>query len=150
MAEMSITLDSSRLDAQLGALVARISNMTPLMSDIAELLLLSTKRRFASGEDPDGNAWLPLKDGSGRHPLVLTGTMRDQIFAGSSSDFAEVSASAKQAPWHQFGVDPYQIETKNFGFVTHPGIPARPFLGLSDADETGILLLAAAYVDLSA
>lgn len=131
----------------LSTLSQRLSNLSPLMADIGELLLESTKQRFATSTSPDGVLWLPLKDGSGRKPLVLTGTMRDQIFPSSGPDYVEISASAKQAAWHQFGVAPFQRETRNFGFVEHPGITARPFLGLSAQDDLDIVSLVGAYID---
>jgi len=162
MSEIKIDVDSRALQRALGALTLRMADLSPLTADIGELLLESTKRRFASGEAPDGTPWVPLADGSGRTPLTLTGTMRDQIFPSSGSDFVEISASAKQARWHQFGTDPYTIKPRSgsvlrFGgpdgvvfarAVNHPGLPARPFLGLSAQDESDIDALVLAYIDL--
>lgn len=144
-------IEMSLIDAEfrrgIDALMQRVGDLSPLMRDIGELLTERTKRRFETSTAPDGSPWAPLKDGSGRAPLVLTGTMRDQIFPTSGSDFVEIGASAKQAPWHQFGVDPFQVETRNFGFVDHPGIAARPFLGVSDQDQTDILALVAKHIE---
>lgn len=145
--QISIEFDDAELQRVFGRLTKRVADLSPLMADVGELLLESTKQRFVDGKAPDGTPWLPLKDGSGRAPLVLTGTMRDQIFAASGADFAEISATAKQARWHQFGVDPFQVEALNFGFVDHPGIPARPFMGVSADDERAIIDLALAYLD---
>lgn len=145
-----VVIEMSLIDAEfrrgIDTLIQRFGDLSPLMADIGELLTESTKRRFATSTAPDGSQWAPLKDGSGRNPLVLTGTMMDQIFPLSGSDFVEIGASAKQAPWHQFGVDPFQIETRNFGFVDHPGITARPFLGVSDQDQQDILALVNSYI----
>jgi phage virion morphogenesis protein len=143
-----IEFESEKLQRALSTVQQRIGDLSPLMADIGELLTQSTKQRFATSTAPDGTPWAPLKDGSGRKPLVLTGTTRDQIFPDSGSDFVEIVASTKQSPVHQFGADPFQIETKNFGFVEHPGVPARPFLGVSAADEAEIIKLAAAYIDV--
>lgn len=148
MDKITIEIESEKLQRALSEVQQRIGDMSPLMADIGELLTQSTKHRFATSTGPDGTPWAPLKDGSGRKPLVLTGTMRDQIFPTSGPDFVEIGASVKQAPWHQFGVDPFQIETKNFGFVDHPGIPARPFLGVSADDDAEIIKLAGAYLDV--
>lgn len=68
---------------------------SPMMAEISEHLLESTQRRFDSGTDPDGSPWVPLKDGSGRTPLRVTGTLRDQIFPGHGSNFAQITAATK-------------------------------------------------------
>jgi phage gpG-like protein len=96
-----------------------------------------------------------------RKPLVNSGRMRDDISPRSGADFVEIAAHAKQARWHQFGTSPYIIEPKGkkaLAFiggdgekialrrVHHPGLPARPFLGVSADDERSILRLAADYL----
>jgi len=160
MNDIKITLSGNALTA-FATLSQRMSDLSPLMADIGELLLESTRQRFRSGQAPDGTPWIPLRDGSGRTPLILTGTMRDQIFPASGSDFVEISASAKQAAWHQFGTDPYVIEAREgvaLKFpgasgpvfrrkVHHPGLPPRPFLGVSEQDDTDIVTLVGAYID---
>lgn len=169
-----IEFDDGGVRAALDALIKKGTNLQPLMADIAETLVKSTQKRFATGTAPDGVPWPALKDGSGRTPLVDSGTMRDQIFPDHGADYAEVVASAKQARWHQFGTDPYVILPKNakalaFGGavsiiagprkgqagkgtvvskVNHPGLPARPFMGISEEDVRQILALAQAYLDL--
>lgn len=160
---IQIDADSRAFSRALQSMVGLLADTSPLTADISELLTESTKRRFASGEAPDGTPWVPLADGSGRTPLTLTGTMRDQIFPSSGRDFVEISASAKQARWHQFGTAPYTIKPRagsvlRFGgrdgvvfvrSVNHPGLPARPFLGLSAQDTSDIDALALAYIDLN-
>jgi phage virion morphogenesis protein len=141
-----VELVDQQVQAAFSELVRRATNLSPVMADIDELLLESTKARFGTGTGPDGVRWKPLADRSGRAPLVKTGTMRDQIFPSSGPDFAEISATAKQAAWHQFGVRPYQVETRDHGFIEHPGIPARPFFGLSPDDVNSIVKLAGEYL----
>jgi len=84
----------------------RGAHLGGLMRDIGEILTKSTQRRFRDGVGPDGIPWQPLADGSGRAPLLDTGRMRDEIFPTSGEDWAQISATAKQARWHQFGTDP--------------------------------------------
>ena len=152
-----IEFDDGVFRAAAAELIKRAQDLRPLTADIAESLVESTQKRFITGTAPDGVPWPALKDGSGRTPLLDTGTMRDQIFPGHGPDYAEVVASAKQARWHQFGTDPYVILPTNgkalaFGGavsiiagprkgqagkgtvvskVNHPGLPARPFMGIS-------------------
>ncbi len=66
-------------------------------------------------------------------PLVLTGTMSSQIATASGKDFAEVGSNAVQAAMMQFGGS--RSEFPNLW----GNIPARPFLGLSEDDETAIV-----------
>lgn len=160
--DVTITLDDAAVQAAFDRLTRLGQNASPMMAEIAEHLLESTQRRFDSGTDPAGVPWVPLKDGSGRTPLRVTGTLRDQIFPSSGPDFAQVSATAKYARWHQEGTDPYVIlpaKGKALSFtapggdritrrkVNHPGLPPRPFLGLSDQDRTDIGQIAAAYLE---
>lgn len=156
----SITLDATGLLRNLGELARRTADLSPLMADIGERLLESTRARFGAGVAPDGTPWVPLADGSGRTPLVLTGTMSRQIFPSSGANFVELSATQKQARWHQFGTAPYVIEPTGDGplafsiggrkvfarRVNHPGLPARRFLGVSGEDAVMIERLAGEYL----
>lgn len=164
MDAITITVDDQRLQRALSQAQQRLADTSPLMADIGERLLESTRERFDRGVAPDGTPWVPLRDGSGRTPLNLTRTMRDQIFPASGRDYVEIAATAKQARWHQLGTDPYTIEPRTAGGrlrfpgpdggfvfrrrVNHPGLPARPFLGVSDADVQAIDALVGAYLDL--
>lgn len=171
--DVTITLDDAAVQAAFDRLTRLGQDASPMFAEISEHLLESTQRRFDSGTAPDGVPWAPLRDGSGRTPLRVTGTLRDQIFPSHGSDFAEISATTKYARWHQEGTDPYVILPKNgkalaFGGavsiiagprkgqagkgtvvskVNHPGLPARPFLGLSDQDRTDIGQIAAAHLE---
>ena len=167
-----IQVEAERAERWFGELLRRSADLTGLMADIGEALLESTQERFTTGIAPDGTAWAPLRDGSGRTPLLDTGTMRDQIYPSHGQDWVELTATAKQAGWHQEGTDPYEIRPKNgkalaFGprvsnvktrkegaahvvaKVNHPGLPARPFMGLSADDEQAIDALAVAWLDLT-
>lgn len=153
---LTIRLEAGQAERILGEMLSRSRVLAPLMAQISEDMTESTQDRFTSSTAPDGTAWLPLRDGSGRKPLLATGAMRDAISPDSGPDWAEIQASAKQARWHQEGTDPYLILPVNgkvLSFnghfathVNHPGLPARPFLGLSLDDEQLIQRLATAYL----
>ncbi|PJJ96571.1 phage virion morphogenesis protein, partial [Lysobacteraceae bacterium NML75-0749] len=130
-----------------------------LMEDIGEELLERTQRRFDAGVAPDGTAWAPLRNKEGRSPLLKSRTLRDQIYASSGDDWAQLTATTEYARWHQEGTQPYIIEPKDKKAlawsggpgprkrVNHPGLPARPFLGVSDEDRAEIEKLATAWFD---
>ncbi len=154
-----ITVDDAQARRWFGELLARGSDLTGLMRDIGDALVTSTQARFQTGIGPDGIAWVPLKDGSGRKPLLDTGRMRDDIFPTSGPDWVEISAAARQARWHQKGTDPYTIRPKGKKalawpggpgprkVVHHPGLPARPFMGLSIEDGEMIERLAIEWLE---
>lgn len=159
MAEaLTITIDDAAVQAAFKRLTDLGRDASPMMAEIAEHLLESTQKRFASGKGPDGQPWASLKSGRAS-PLLASGTLRDQIFASHGSDYAEIASPTAYARWHQEGTDPYVILPKNkkalawpggkhpVGKVNHPGLPARPFIGLSDEDRQGIEQIAGAYLE---
>jgi phage gpG-like protein len=153
-----ILVDDDKAQRWFGELLDRGSDLTGLMADIRELLIESTQHRFDAGVAPDGTPWAPLKDGSGRTPLNLTRRMRDDISGDSGANFVEIASGAKQARWHQEGTQPYTIRPKTKKalawsggpgprvIVRHPGLPARPFIGLSRDDEAAIDRLSIAWL----
>ncbi|UYC12280.1 phage virion morphogenesis protein [Xanthomonas sp. CFBP 8445] len=175
MADKPLILDVSTDQAErwFARLLSRASDLSGLMADIGETLTESTQGRFDTGIGPDGVAWQELADGSGRTPLKETGRMRDGIHPASGPDWVEIRADAKQARWHQEGTGPYEIVAKpgkalfwpgmqtrtdksgreGPAFVKrvhHPGLPARPFLGVSAEDDASITTLAIAWLELDA
>lgn len=169
-----ILADDTQVQRWFGELLKRGADQSGLMADIGEYALESTQARFDTGIGPDGIAWAPLKDGSGRIPLTVTRRMRDDISPSSGPNWMELTAHAKQARWHQEGTDPYEIVPKNgkalaFGppasrvggknhgkvgpayvvkKVHHPGLPARPFMGFSVEDDHRIGELAISWLEL--
>lgn len=73
--------------------------------------------------------------------------------------FVEIIASARQVRWHQEGTEPYTIIAKPgsalswpgakhpIGKVNHPGLPPRPFMGISADDAKVITALGEVYLD---
>ena len=153
-----IEVDDAQAQRWFGQLLQRGSDLSGLMLDIGELLTDSSKARFKTGIAPDGSPWAPLADGSGRTPLLKTGRMRDDIAPTSGVDWVEVNAGAKQARWHQEGTAPYTIKPKSKKAlawaggpgprksVSHPGLPARRFIGISRSDVDGVTRLTAAWL----
>lgn len=156
-----IEVDDAQAQRWFSQALARSSDLSGLMAEIGETLLVSTQARFRTGTAPDGVRWLPLADGSGRTPLMDTGTLHDQIAPDHGSDWVELRATAKQARWHQEGTDPYTIvpsQKQALAWpggpgprkkVEHPGLPPRPFIGLSQEDVGRIDDLVAAWLDLT-
>ena len=126
-------------------LIGRGQRLQPLMLDLGEMLLDSTRQRFATKTAPDGSAWKPLKPATlkrkkGRGSLlVLDGYLRDLMRAEADDDSVEVGSAQVYAALHQFGGAPGM----------KPGtadVEARPFLGLSIDDRRNVLDIAMAYL----
>lgn len=161
---ITVEFDSGRITQALGELQQRVSpeGLQAPLKAIGELLAESTRQRFETGTAPDGSRWaanaentylgllgkkdVRNKDGRiaasgikkvmGKKPLVasgqLAGSIRHQLLPGGTG--VEVGTNRFADAWdggaavHQFGSRDGRI-------------PARPFLGLSDADETGVMAI---------
>lgn len=163
MADITIQFDSAQVQEALNRLLATLgpAGMAPAMKEVGEVLMESTKQRFSTSTAPDGTRWAPnaqatfesylnrdsknfRKDGRlgakgaaramNKKPLVDTGILADtiawQLVDGGAG--VEVGTNRFAGEWdggaavHQFG--------------NRKGtIPARPFLGVSPADEVEVL-----------
>lgn len=127
-------------------------NPRPILEDIAFLGENSTRERFRSQTAPDGSRWKPSLRAqlTGGKTLTKDGHLGDSISSQADDKEAVWGANRIYAAIHQFGGT---IRAKDAGRLRFniPGIgwrsarqvqiPARPFLGLSDADRQDILEL---------
>lgn len=136
-----IEIQDEQLDRLFSRLIDANLRLRPLMADIAEVLVASTRRRFDTKRGPDGVPWEALapetiaekiEAGVPNPESILErwGYLRDLINSAFGDDFAEVSSSRVYAATHQFG---------------RGGIPARPFIGLSPEDLQEIVEAARDY-----
>lgn len=123
-----------------------------LNSAIAEALRTSTDERFDTESAPDGSAWArSIRASGGGKTLTDTGDLRNSIHARSSEAGAEIGTNKVYAATHQFGDGGRTIRAKNKPMLSFQiggrwihakqvtiKIPARPFLGLSNADREEI------------
>lgn len=153
-----IELNDEVVSAALLRLAEFLTDMTPAMNDVGRLLVASTKKRIGDGETPDGTAFAPRsKTTTDRYaklgksfgnPLNQSGDMRNfSISHDYGPDYAEVGSSALQAAVMHFGAAQGQFGAHigkdkrgrdHFHSIPWGDIPARPFLGVSDEDRTGI------------
>lgn len=134
-------------------LLARLENPAPALNEIGENMANSTMERFSTGTAPDGSPWAEnspvtvaiyggLFASVGRKkPLVgesrrLSGEIsyqvdRNAVEIGSAMPYADMQQwGGKKAQWPHLWGD----------------IPARPYLGISDADEANILDIIKSYL----
>jgi phage virion morphogenesis protein len=132
---MQLIIDTTlpEIAAHLHTLRTRLGgDLTEPMSAVAALLENSSRKRFETQTDPDGQPWAPLaeatqkikgKKGSlGRGILTDEGLMR-RITSHATADMAMAGTGQPYAVYHQLG-------TKK--------MPARPIFGLSAEDKDDI------------
>lgn len=162
--------------------IDRNRDYKPVLAEIGEDLMASTKSRFVTSTAPDGTAWqansavtmaryssmfgssLRKKDGSlnkkgeaksaGKKPLIgesksLSTTINYQLQSVDSVSIGSpmIYAATQQfgAKSGEFGFGIYQTRVGSFP-LPWGDIPARPYLGASDADKTNIAELLRSYL----
>ena len=155
----------------LARLAAALTDMTPLMQDLGELMVRSTEQNFATGTDPEGNAWAPRKpstlaayakrgDTPGPRPLIgpsksLSTTISHAATATSvewGSNMIYAAVMQLGAAQGEFGARIGKDKNGRDFFMTIPwgDIPARPFLGVGPTDRENILETITEYLATAA
>lgn len=155
-ATIHVEFDDEEVTRALNRLLAKGRDMRPLMKDIGEHLLNTTRRRFEGGGQgaPDGTPWAPLSEVTKKRKtrnvgkiLTLEGHLRGNLTYQAGRDSVEVGSPSIYAGTHQFGAAKGAFGTTSRGAPIPWGdIPARPFLGLSDEDESEIRVLVNKYL----
>lgn len=156
--EFQIHVEGLReVEAQMGALFERTGDLTPLMITLGDLLIDGTKMRFDVGAGPDGTPWKPSlrAELEGGQTLVDSERLRDTLRSAPGSDHVEVGSDLIYAAVHQMGATIRPVNAAALRFSLPGGlgivhakeviIPARPYLGVSEEDETEITSAVAVY-----
>jgi phage virion morphogenesis protein len=149
----TVELKAEAVTAALTRASEQLGDMTPLFTDIGEILVDSTKQRFGKGEAPDGSKWKPKSQTtlnaygarkSNRvdvRPLFgPSGILSAQIFSEPAADQVEIGSNRVYAAMMHHG------GTKAAFPHLWGDIPARPFLGVSAEDEVNITAQIADYL----
>jgi len=141
---ITIDLQDADIAHALGELEKVTSDLTPTLKLIGRKLVESTEQRFIDRRDPEGKPWLGNSDltiarKGFDHPLVGgnqdgdTGMRTQMLQHMNHAQVAEnvllVGNSMEYSAMQQFG------GTKADFPHLWGDIPARPFIGLSDADR---------------
>jgi phage virion morphogenesis protein len=143
MAGVAYTLQAPELGPVIDLLARDLARRPAAAADLMEaggsVLEGSTRRRIGEEKTaPDGDRWAGWSEAYGetRHPgqtlLVSRGHLLDSIQAIATAREAQVGSNLVYAAIHQFGG----------ADVGKPGLPARPYLGVSDADRAELIELA--------
>lgn len=158
-AVVSVTVESARVRSVLQALARQAGNLQPAFKAIGRGMVVSTQQRMEGQHGPDGKPWPGLspatliaraggkrkafkKDGKSlRKPaariiaaaraLLDSGQLRGSLTYRADQTGVEVGTNRVYAAIHQFG--------GQAGRGRKVTIPARPFLGVDQGDETLIL-----------
>lgn len=152
-ARIEVKLDDAPVQAVLRQLRTLAGDLTPLFQKIGDQVVTDTKIRFEHGRGPGGVPWKPSHRARMTGLLTLvgeTGDLRRGINRRADADGVTVGATVHYAAIHQFGGVIKAKNAKALRFrigdqwVTRASvtIPARPFLGIDDADRAEILAIA--------
>lgn len=159
--EITIQLHDDQVTRLVSSITKRLSDLTPLMRQIAGIMQDAVEENFAQEGRPK---WKPsgraMRDGG--VTLQDTGRLAASITSRFTARSASVGTNVAYAAIHQFGgrTGPHVIRPKHkkalfwsgakhpVKSVNHPGstIPARPFLSLTDEDWAEIRAAAARYL----
>lgn len=127
-----IDYDDAAVRQSLKKLLDKLGNLTPVFQDIGESLLISHRERFDRAISPDGIPWAELSPDYQKRKrrnrdkiLVLDGWLRQLHYAASDAEL-------------DLGTDRIYGATHQFGDASR-NIPARPFLGLDEAERATVL-----------
>lgn len=138
-----VRIEDARLKAAFARLIAALpigGDMTPVMKDLGRALKTGTQLRFREQRSPEGAPWQPSLRAiaEGGQTLRLTGRLRNSITFGATKDSVEIGTNVVYAAIHQFS-----------GAAGRGGkskIPARPYLGASEADKIELLRIVNDYI----
>ncbi len=154
--QLDVTNELPQLNERLKGVYDHLNgDLTPLMERIGGIVENSTRQRFEDEESPNGVSWeqlmpstVAVKKGN-KKILKASSHLMNSITYHADKTSVVVGTPELYGKYHQTGTDPYIIEPKTkkalktpygvFKKVHHTGLPARPFLGLSEDDKDDIL-----------
>jgi len=119
------------------------------MGGLGRVIKTGTALRFRAGQSPEGVPWIPSRRvaESGGRTLALTNRLRGSITYRATSENVAIGTNLPYARIHQLGGT---IKAKGDGYLRFKigknwvqkksvTIPARPYLGASDADKLELI-----------
>jgi phage gpG-like protein len=133
--KLSVTVTRNELKPLIDSLILAKQINRPLR-EVGFGWLQLIRQGFATGRNPYGQPWLPVKRGG--RPLVRTGALlRDRFAFSASATQVSVGTNVKIAEFHQFGTHAFTILPQRrqalawpsaahpVRSVQHPGLPKR-------------------------
>ncbi len=137
---------------------ANLAATLPLMRAIGGFVRDATRRRFRDQVTPDGRPWKPSLRAQLQGGVTLTdrGLLRDSYIDRATPTEVQVGTNDIRAAIHHFGgvirakgsgALRFSLPGGGFATVKSVTMPARPALGVNDADRTEISALVQDFVD---
>lgn len=162
---VSLDIDIASAVSGYASMRARARDQRPALRSIARAGVASTRRRFLTGRGPDGTPWKKGHKTTGQ-TLILSGLLLRSISdRPPSADAVEWGSNRSYAAIHQAGFDGTvgvsqhsRVVRSIFGRPVQPTtqhvtahqrdmqMPARPYLGISDADRRQFLAIYVRHV----
>lgn len=147
---VELEFDNSQVLAAVRGALAELGDPRPLLLDIGEALVNSTRDRFSAQRGPDGQAWqtlspryLATKSPNPGKILQRRGDLVRQIFPQVEGTTLLVGTDRVYGAVHQFGALKGAFgKTRRGAPIPWGDIPARPWLGVSDDDANEIIAIA--------
>lgn len=140
---LTFELDDREVQRALQELLQRTGSLAPVLRDIGEHLVNTTRERFEAQKAPSGQPWAPLssvtqqrKSRNANKVLIQDGDLMRDLVPSVNGNTLEVTNNRIYAAMQQFG------GTKAQWPHLWGDIPARPFMGFSDDDRQSILDIA--------
>ena len=159
-----LTLDDRAVQQALNGLSRRVSDMTPVMNRITQVMGEGTRTHFVEEGGPGGARWKPLagstllaymrRSTGGKGLLTKRGNTRTaavralaqkKILLDSGRLEHDIGRAFDSMSAMLTTVQPYAA-THQFGDEKR-GIPARPFFGFSEAIKAGIIDAVTKHLD---
>ena len=149
-ARVELEFDNSQVLAAVRGALDELADPRPLLLDIGEALVNSTRDRFIAQRGPDGQTWktlspryLQTKSPNPGKILQRRGDLVRQIFPQVEGATLLVGTDRVYGAVHQFGALKGAFgKTRRGAPIPWGDIPARPFLGISDDDAAEIIAIA--------
>lgn len=154
MTGVRITINTAEFANAVQGLGALMRRPQAAMAEIGEALILSTQERAAAEQSPDGVAWPKLNPGyaaakRGGSMLRESGRLLGSLTRRVQGNQVLIGTNVIYAAIHQFGgtIRPKGAKRLAFRlgrtrvFARSVSIPARPWLGVSDADRAEIIAI---------
>lgn len=148
-ARVELEFDNAAVLSAIRGALAKLTDPRPMLLDIGEALVNSTRDRFSAQRGPDGQTWkslspryLETKSPNPGKILQRRGDLVRQIFPQVEGATLLVGTDRVYGAVHQFGALKGAFgKTRRGAPIPWGDIPARPFLGISDDDAAEIIAI---------
>jgi phage virion morphogenesis protein len=151
---LEIIFDDKAVQSQLTLLMRRVADMRPVMREIGERMVASTRHNFETETAPDGTKWAPLsekyrdaKSRAGLSTMILqrSGKLINSIHPVVGATEVRIGTNVRSKTGFPYPIV-HQLGTDRAGRNKKTVIPKREFLGMSHSDNEAVLAIVMGYL----